>query len=589
MFKIEKLIMMGVNEKTYTYNFKEGINYLKGKNSSGKTEFYKFIDYMFGASFEIGNNPWYKGTLKKGMIEFTYNELTYRISRTMNPDINYFSYANEDNDESINLERYKDKLEAVFTIDKNTLRRLHDFSDEKLTYRTFTVFSFLGEIRQGVLADFFDKCEELKYSIKITSILNFIFNKDPEQLFVLKKELESLKKEIKELEYKESKNAFVKHKININLHKLNLGISFNGKNKEFIQKKIDDIKNMIDVKKPITSKTISELEVVHSNLDEQIKVYENRKVEMKAFQQENENRKKLLETLQDIIQVRDDFKYLIEPLISLVGELNNSISFNKYIISDETVEKLKKQRDKVKEEILMNNNKFIKYGLQDKAKAIAIIEDCFISSEKNFEDDILEKKKKRAVEVRKQIKNLSSADDEKKINEISDIVTSLYRSAVNVSDIVKQDFNDKTFNIKYFKRGNLLQTMVVRKGKDKVGREVDVDTIQPTGSLARHTLIQLCGYLAFFQLLIKENKYPIIPILVLDHISKPFDTENPKAIGAVLEKAYTMINKNDLQIFIFDDDDYTNLGIKPNHYEELVSENKTGFNPFFIQKEIDQK
>lgn len=589
MFKIEKLTMMGVNEKTYTYNFKEGINYLKGKNSSGKTEFYKFIDYMFGASFEIGNNPWYKGTLKKGMMEFTYNGLIYRISRTMNPDINYFSYANEEDDESINLEQYKDKLEAVFTIDKNTLRRLHDFSDEKLTYRTFTVFSFLGEIRQGVLADFFDKCEELKYSIKITSILNFIFNKDPEQLFMLKKELESLKKEIKELEYKESKNAFVKHKININLHKLNLGISFSGKNREFIQKKIDDIKNMIDVKKPITSKTISELEVVHSNLDEQIKVYENRKVEMKAFQQENENRKKLLETLQDIIQVRDDFKYLIEPLISLVGELNNSISFNKYIISDETVEKLKKQRDKVKEEILMNNNKFIKYRLQDKAKAIAIIEDCFTSSEENFEDDILEKKKKRAVEVRKQIKDLSSADDEKKINEISDIVTSLYRSAVNVSDIVKQDFNDKTFNIKYFKRGNLLQTMVVRKGKDKVGREVDVDTIQPTGSLARHTLIQLCGYLAFFQLLIKENKYPIIPILVLDHISKPFDTENPKAIGAVLEKAYTMIDKNDLQIFIFDDDDYTNLGIKPNHYEELVSENKTGFNPFFIQKEIDQK
>lgn len=589
MFKINKLTMIGFNKKTYTYNFEEGINYLKGKNSSGKTEFYKFIDYMFGASFQIGNKPWYEGTLKKGLMEFTYGKLTYRITRTMNMDNNYFSYSDEEDNESISLDEYKDKLEAVFAVDKDTLRRLHDFSDEKLTYRTFTVFSFLGEIRQGILVDFFDKCDELKYSIKMISILNFIFNQNPERLFILKKELEILKKEIRELEYVSNKNMLVRHKVNINLQKLNLGISFNGNNKEIIQKKIDEMKNMVDVKRPIVSKTISELEVVHSNLDEQIKVYENRKVEMKSFQQENENREKLLENLQNIIDVRDDFKYLVEPLISLVGELKNSISFNKYIISDETVQKLRKQRDKVKEEILINNNKFIKYQLQDKAKAIAIIEDCFTSDEENFDNDALDHKNKRVIEIREEIKYLSSTDDKKKIEKISEIVTSLYKSAVNVSDIVKQDFSDKTFNIKYLKRGNLLQTMIVKKGKDKTGKEADVDIIQPTGSLARHTLIQLCGYLAFLELLIREGKYPIIPILVLDHISKPFDTENPKAIGAVLEKAYTIIDKRNLQTFIFDDDDYTNLGINPNHYEELVNENKTGFNPFFVQKQIDEK
>ena len=583
MFKINKLTMIGANEKTYTYNFEEGINYLKGKNSSGKTEFYKFIDYMFGASFELGNKPWYKGTLKKSIMEFTYGELTYRISRTMNTSNNYFSYIDEEDNESINLGEYKDKLEAIFTVDKDTLRRLHDFSEEKLTYRTFTVFSFLGEIRQGVLVDFFDKCDELKYSIKMTSILNFIFNKNPERIFILKKELEVLKKEVSKLEYISNQNMIARHKVNVNLQKINLGISFNGNNQDIIQKNIDDMKNMVDVKKPIVNKTISELEVVHSNLDEQIKVYDNRKVEMKAFQQENENREKLLENLQNIVDVRDDFKYLVEPLISLVSELKNSISFNKYIISDETVRKLRQQRDKVKEEILTNNNKFIKYQLQDKAKAIAIIEDCFTSNQE-IDNVSLEHKKKRAIEIRKEIKYLSSADDRKKIEELSVIVTSLYKSAVNVSDIVKQDFGNKTFNIKYLKRGNLLQTMVVKKGKDKTGNEAYMDIIQHTGSLARHTLIQLCGYLAFLELLIREGKYPVIPILVLDHISKPFDTQNAKAIGAVLEKAYTIIDKANLQTFIFDDEDYTNLGIKPNHFEELVSENKTGFNPFFVQK-----
>jgi len=576
--------MIGFNEQTFTYTFEEGINYLKGKNSSGKTEFYKFIDYMFGDSYDLSDRPWYKGTLNKGIIEFTYNKLTYRITRTMKTAINYFSYSDEADKEPINLDEYRDKLDAVFAVDKDNLIRLHDFADENLTYRTFTVFSFLGEIRQGVLADFFDKCSNLKYSMKMSTIMNFIFNQNPELLFKLKKDLEVLKKEIRELESALNKDKLNIYKVNLNLQKLNLGISYNGKNKDSIKKKISEIENMVDVKNPIVSKSISELEVVHNNLDEQIKIYENRKVEMKAFQQENENREKLLESLHIIIAEKDDFRYLVEPLIALVDELKNSISFNKYITSDETVQKLIQQRDKVKKEILKNNNKFIKYQLDDKAKAIAIIEDCFDSNGENIDNNELELKKKRASEIREEIKYLSSANDYKKIEGISKLVTLLYSSAINVSDIVKQDFRDnKTFNIKYFKRGNLLQTMIVKKGKDEKGKEIDVDAIQPTGSLARHTLIQLCGYLAFLELLIREGKYPIIPILVLDHISKPFDTENPKAIGAVLEKAYSIINKSSLQTFIFDDADYENLDIKPDYYEELFTDKKSGFNPFFTQ------
>ena len=54
-----------------------------------------------------------------------------------------------------------------------------------------------------------------------------------------------------------------------------------------------------------------------------------------------------------------------------------------------------------------------------------------------------------------------------------------------------------------------------------------------TGSMARHTLMQLSGYLGFLKLLLEENKYPIIPFLVIDHISKPFDKDNSLAIGKI--------------------------------------------------------
>lgn len=52
-------------------------------------------------------------------------------------------------------------------------------------------------------------------------------------------------------------------------------------------------------------------------------------------------------------------------------------------------------------------------------------------------------------------------------------------------------------------------------------------------------------------------KQKIIPFLVIDHISKPFDASNAKAIGQVIEKAYTYIGKENLQIFMFDDEEYS--------------------------------
>ena len=76
----------------YEYEFDYGINYYKGKNSSGKTEFYKFIDYMLGASFKIENSYWYKGTLKEAIMEINYNGITFVVERTLGEDKSYFYY-----------------------------------------------------------------------------------------------------------------------------------------------------------------------------------------------------------------------------------------------------------------------------------------------------------------------------------------------------------------------------------------------------------------------------------------------------------------------------------------------------------------
>ena len=167
MFKISKLVMYDYNDNSYTYSFDNGINYFVGKNSSGKTEFYKFIDYMFGASFSIKNSIWYKGSLNKASMYFSYNSISYRLTRIIADDRCFFSYDDESDGEAINLSEYKDRLQSVFSVNPQALEQLHKFTDERLTYRSFTLFNFLGEIRQGVLVDFFDKCGEIEYSTKI--------------------------------------------------------------------------------------------------------------------------------------------------------------------------------------------------------------------------------------------------------------------------------------------------------------------------------------------------------------------------------------------------------------------------------------
>ena len=59
----------------------------------------------------------------------------------------------------------------------------------------------------------------------------------------------------------------------------------------------------------------------------------------------------------------------------LLSELDNSISFSQYTISDKTITELKKQRIALKTAIKRNDSRFQCYTLEEKAKAITLIEE----------------------------------------------------------------------------------------------------------------------------------------------------------------------------------------------------------------------
>ncbi|MGG3889608.1 AAA family ATPase [Metabacillus fastidiosus] len=580
MFKITKLKMYSLNGDEYSYSFQSGVNYFKGVNNSGKTEFYNFIDYMFGSSENLTKKPWYANTFDRATMIFEFNQIKYCITRTRDPQINYFIYDTEDDsnrNDHIDLTEYKEKLNTIFSKGEyKNLKNIKDFTNENLTYRTFTMFNFLGEKRQGLTYNFLDKCSDIKYYSKLMPLLNYIFNNNLEQIYELQKELTELQKQIKKLEAAAAKYEFIYDQVNANLRKLESSKLYNGKNDVEILHFIKQYKNLEAIDKVKKSKNIIELEVMYNSLDEQIKIYENRITDTKQIQKENENRKILLEKLDSLIKTNEDFIYLVAPLKKLISELDTSISFSKYLINDNTIQELKTKRDLLKNEIKDNQNRFKIFTVEEKTKSIALIEEYLSTNVESVDEELLNKQK-RAKEIKVELKVLHNSDDLKKLKGLTNHITYLYTSAVEISDVVEEDTKQKGFKIQYYKKGNILQP--VRKEYNDEMEETVVNYY--VGSMARHTLIQLCGYLAFIEMMLLEDKYPLIPLLVIDHISKPFDTDNSKAIGKIISAAYESIGKENLQLFIFDDKQYIDLGLEVSHFENLVTDTKTGFIPFY--------
>ena len=579
MFKITKLILFDKNKKKFIYNFSEGINYFQGKNSSGKTEFYLFIDFMFGSSEDIMRKPWYKDSLEKATMTFEYNDNTFVITRTRNTNHNYLHYADQQDLQPIDLREYKNKLNSIFAQDIQLLKDIRNFTNEELTYRTFTMFNFLGEKRQGEIQDFLDKCSEVKYSVKLNSILNFIFNKNLEEIYKLQNELDVLQQEVKELERHSQKYDFIIDQVNANLQKVGCNILYTGENQDEIKAFLFSVGNMGNDKKVINKRNIADLEVMFNNISEQIKVYENNIADAKQFEKGNENRRKLLIKLHELVDENAEFDYLAKPMQNLLDEVDNTIFFSNYLINDNTIKELKKQRETIKIEIHRNDPRFKIYNLEQKSKAIDLIEE-FLSIEISSNFEIISEKKNRIKDIRKALKVLQNADDLQKVEHLSNFITKLYYSAKEKSSVVSNDIKKSGFEIKYLKKGNILQPMILSDESESSSSKKRVNYY--IGSMARHTIIQLCGYLAFLKILLENNRYPIIPILVIDHISKPFDQKNSSAIGKILSTAYEAIGKKNLQIFIFDNEDFENLDISPDNSVNLLTDSKSGFNPFYF-------
>lgn len=581
MFKIEELVLYSTDNEEYTYKFSNGINYYRGENDKGKTEFYNFLDYMLGSSKSLDlSKAWFK-KLEKASLKINSNDVHYIFTRTKERECNFFKYVDsEEPEERITYRIYKDRINSILGANKEDSSNIKEFTGEDYSYRVFTMFNFLGETGQGVTNDFLDKCSDIEYKIKLQSLLDLIFNKNLPEILSLEKELETLLAEIKKLEKNEFKSEYINEQINNNINILGLNIIYNGYNKEKVLEKLEEAKNLHSIQKKNLG-DIVELEYLFNHINEQIKVYDASSTNLKQMQLADKNRENLLRNLKTIISDNSEFEYLVNPLVDLIKDVDNSASLTNYLITDKTISELTKKRTALKKEIEKYKHYSTLYNLNEKEKACALLENYLNEDTVTFSMEQLKAKRTRVSEIRKTLRELKKSQDYKKINDLSTEITEIYKKAKS-SNLVKADSSVDGFKITYIKSGNILQPQKHETIKDKNNKDKIIHVDYSLGSMARQTLIQLSGYIGFLNMLLNENKYPLVPLLVIDHISKPFDTNNKKGIGEILNYAVSLIGENNIQIIIFDDKDYNDIALTPNQAEDLVTEDKTGFIPFYI-------
>lgn len=579
MFKISKLTFVSKNDETFDYNFSNGLNYFVGGNNTGKTEFYKLLDFMFGHEMYLDKIDCYKDLISEIRIELEYNNSFFTFVRTTDIDKNFIFNTQEGQniEDVLSSGEYRNRLNTIFTSDEETLRDLREFAEEDLGFRHFTMFNFLDEKSQGKTQDFLSKCNQLEYSLRLSTILNFIFNKNLNEIKSKEQEIKKLQKQLEGMESAKSKSDFILATVNKHLRTISPNIYYTGKNREEVKAILVETKAMNTKIKASKNKDIADLELMFNSLSEQIKRYKNEIADMTEIQKYDTNRSRLLLSLKELIKNQPELDYLIRPLETLLNDLDTGIAFGDYIIRDDTVKKLEMQLEGIKHDITLNDSRFKIYSLPDKEKAVAIIEDYLTSGIEFTDEEEINKIKKEISKLKKDIRTLQNSDDTDAINKFSNYITSLYLSLKGEVNFVDEDCENDGFKIRYIKKGNVLQPVRIEQD--------NIEHYYYPGSMARHIVIQLCGYAAFLSKLLKEKKYPIIPIFVIDHISKPFDEQNCKAIGEIIFRLLDDVGTDNMQIFMFDSENSDNLGIDNKYSTNLVTTAKSGFCPFYKQKD----
>jgi len=576
---IEELILVKTDGVAFSYKFSASLNYFQGKNGSGKTEFFYFLDYMLGNdTFDFTGKEWYQD-LQKATLVYNKNNNKYYFTRLKNSSDNYF-HINEELDEKCNLQQYILFLSVIATDESSKkLKNLRNTTDVDISIRSCAAFNFLEEkgISSNPKINFLTKCSNYKYQKWVSILLDYLFHPNSSDIYKKRKEIIELKKQLKEQQNLIEKLRIYKNSINDSLCLLNSSCEFKN-NTELIKKEIQKIKNFN------TSFEVQNLETVYqlNTVSEKIKLLRNTSNDMNTIGKAAQNRMDMLARLKLLTSNFPEYKQFAEPLVELIQNLSNTINLTELLIKNKNEDNLKNVERKLKKSVNKRKASQSIIDLDEKIKSVAVIESLLNKYEEEYQEIDIEDTIKKLKNAEDDLDELVNSIDQNKIKKFQTDIMKLYKSAASVSPLIQSDLNHEGFILDYEKKNNSIIPSIIVYDDDTNVTEIHIE--QYRGSQARSSIIQLCGYCAL-QLLLQEDKtIPCLPLLVIDNFSKTFSNDNVKALGCVLNKFYEMLGVQPFQTIIFEIKEAEDIDLINYTEEKLVTEYKSGFVPWINEK-----
>lgn len=527
MFKISKIIFNRNNEQQ-KYELSQN-TFIYGANTVGKTAFTKILEFILASR---DNTLDYQGLENIDSIEAILENGNTKIAIKRTRENYYYYKRNLESEYTrVSSEGYKTHISQILyenlgnTGKKNFIEIYKKIFEEEITFRSLSFLNFLEEKGLGDLTAVFTKTRNFNYQIRIADIMDFLFNyKNIEEIYNKKKILEKKEKELKELDKNNKKYEIILKQIDKLFNELGIKIGKNLKESKENFKKFKKELNTQEVK----NFDLNYLTRISFSLLEEIKSYNFMKSQTKHVLERKIKNEKLLENFNSILLETPHYK----DYLTTTKQILNKIGTEKIILEaldyNKIIKKLLEEKEKIDKQLEEARAQANRIEFEQFQKKIIILENYFKELRLYEENNLIKILEEDIKNLRKEIKNLRKNFDQENINKFNKKLTNSYLSSDSRLNHISEDKSINGFSLEFNPLKVAVGASKVENGKKK---------IYTTGSMARQTHIQIMTYLIFLDYL-KEEFYGLsyLPLLILDSVDQPLETEN-------FEKIYPQIIK----------------------------------------------
>lgn len=570
MIMINKIILYNINDAIKEYYFKKN-TLIIGTNSSGKTNFFKLIDYMLGSSDEDLLSTESIEKINFAEMEIIKDGTSYFFKRSLNKKLDCF-YKYDTKYTQCNLDAYKQEINQLLSKNKNYNDIYSTVFNQDISYR---VFSFLNKIEannKSISISLFSTSQKHIYRNRV--IMNFLFNYDNIKNIANKiKEKEKLENKYAEKETEKRFIEFIKTELKDKYDILS--IKYNN----------DELKDLLD------EKIINKINAYYSNaseynfddytyylaklntIDNQLKEYEFINQQLKFMNDKHQNSINLLENFNGIVK-NSSYKEYTEDILTEIEKFKDKIVINNLLDIKKIIKQLHKQRKEVINIINSINAPFKNNNFIDTVNNIELAKK-YIEILKNYKQFNNYDIKEEINKLKKQIKELELLFDDKLLNEFNSDLTDTYINLSQDITCVREDKQRNNLMLEFEHLKNKL--MFVEKYSNNITENNFVDKLYDPGSDGRYIIIRVITHLCMFKFLNKHfNGLPVFPILLIDGLDHAID----KSINSFIQDFTKIATEHNIQTISFCKDEH-NINI--NDDIEIINFNKElngGFNPW---------